>query len=218
MPRMTRRGDFFQAGADHGTALVLVLLATVLLSAVGGALTISSNTEAAIAASFRADDELFYAAEAGVSRALTDVRAAARWDDVLSGALVSSFLDPSQRPTLPAGGTLDVRALTRQLQATTNAQGGGPNTPRWRIFASGPLRDIAGPGAVDSSAYLVVWVADDIAETDGNPAADTNGVLMIRGEAVGSGGRTRTLDVTVARAGAPPGQAGLRVMSWREVR
>jgi hypothetical protein len=215
---MASHRDPIGAGPDRGTALVIVLLATALLSAVGAALTVLGNTETAIASSFRTESELSYAAEAGVERALQDVRAATRWDDLLTGARVSGFLDSTLLPILPTGGTLDLRALTSQLQAATNANGGGPNTPQWRLFASGPLKDIAGPAALDSSAYLVVWVADDVSEADGNPAADTNGVLVIRGEAVGSGGRTRALDLTVARAGAPPGQAGLRVMSWREVR
>jgi hypothetical protein len=77
---------------------------------------------------------------------------------------------------------------------------------------------MAGRSSIESPAYLVVWVADDVSETDGDPVADSNDVLMIRGEAVGSGGRTRTLDVTVTRAGVPAGQPGLRVISWREVR
>jgi len=205
-------------GADAGAALVVVLLATALLSAVGAALTVLSNTETTIATSFRAEAELSYAVEAAMARALQDVRASSRWDDVLTGATVSGFLDANLLPVMPSGGTLDVRRESARLQATANAFGLGANTPQWRVFASGPLKDIAGPSALDSSAYLVVWVADDVMETDGNPAADTNGVLMFRGEAVGSGGRTRALDVTVARAGAPPGQAGLRVMSWREVR
>jgi len=215
---MVRPPDRVAAAADAGAALVVVLLATALVSALGAALTVLSNTETTIAASFREKTELSCAAEAAIERALQDVRASMRWDDLLSGAQASGFLDANLLPVMPSGGTLDVRRETSQLQASANAFGLGANTPQWRVFASGPLRDIAGPSALDSSAYLVVWVADDITETDGNPAADTNGVLMLRGEAVGSGGRTRALDVTVARAGAPPGQAGLRVMSWREVR
>ncbi len=208
----------FDLGADRGAALVVVLLASVLVSAVGAALTVTANSETAIAVSYRIDRELAYAAEAGAARAMQDVRSMTRWDDLLSGAQTTTFVDRSLRPVLPTGGVLDLRALTAQLQAATTSRISGPNTPQWRLVACGPLADIAGQRSIESSAYLVVWVADDVSETDGNPAADTNDVLVLRSEAVGSGGRTRALDVTVTRAGAPAGQPGLRVTSWREVR
>ncbi|HKW01214.1 MAG TPA: hypothetical protein VJN96_15420 [Vicinamibacterales bacterium] len=195
-----------------------VLLSSVLVSAVGAALTVTANTETAIASSFRIERELTYAAEAGVERAMQDVRLATQWNDLLTGARTTTFLDRSMTPVLPTGGTLDLRALSARLQAATDARFGGPDSPQWRLVASGRLADIAGNSSIESPAYLVVWVADDVSETDGNPAADSNDVLIIRGEAVGSGGRTRALDVTVTRAGAPAGQPGLRVISWREVR
>lgn len=205
-------------GDDRGSALVAVLLSSVLVSAVGAALTVTANTETAIASSFRIERELTYAAEAGVERAMQDVRLATQWNDLLTGARTTTFLDRSMTPVLPTGGTLDLRALSARLQAATDARFGGPDSPQWRLVASGRLADIAGNSSIESPAYLVVWVADDVSETDGNPAADSNDVLIIRGEAVGSGGRTRALDVTVTRAGAPAGQPGLRVISWREVR
>ena len=149
---------------------------------------------------------------------MQDVRLVTPWDDLLTGAQTTTFLDQTMVPALPSGGTLDLRVLTARMQAATDARFGGPDSPQWRLVASGRLADIAGHSSMESPAYLVVWVADDVSETDGNSAADSNDVLMIRGEAVGSGGRTRTLDVTVTRAGAPAGQPGLRVTSWREVR
>ncbi len=146
------------------------------------------------------------------------MRLSTRWDDILAGAQLSSFLDPVTVPWLPSGGTLDVPAVTSRLQAATNTIFSGANAPQWRVFASGRLADVAGPGALESRAYLVAWVADDSSEADGNPFADTNDTLVVRGEAVGSGGRTRALEVTVTRAGVPHGQAGLSITSWREVR
>jgi hypothetical protein len=203
---------------EHGTALVLTLLATTLLSALGAAMIASANMETSIGSTFREDRELVYAAEAVVARAVHDVRLSSRWDDILTGAQLSSFLDPMTVPWLPSGGTLDVPAATRRLQSATNTIFAGANAPQWRVFASGRLADVAGQGALESRAYLVAWVADDPSETDGNPFADTNDTLVVRGEAVGSGGRTRALEVTVTRAGVPRGQAGLSITSWREVR
>jgi hypothetical protein len=203
---------------ERGAALIAALLATMLLSALGAAMTASANMETSIGSTFREDNELAYAAEAAVARALQDVRLATRWDDILAGAQQSSFLDPVAVLQLPGGGTLDVPAVTSRLQASTDAAFGGANAPQWRVFASGRLADAAGPGAIESRAYLVAWVADDPSETDGNPFADTNDTLVVRAEAVGSGGRTRALEVTVTRAGMPRGQAGLSITSWREVR
>ncbi len=203
---------------ECGAALVVVLLASLLLSALGAALTVTANMDATVQSSYRADSELGYAAEAAVGRAVQEVRQSTRWDDLLTGAQVSPFLASSSVVSLPSGGTFDLAAETNRWQAITNAALGGPDTPRWRLFSSGRLADIAGPGAIDSSAYLVVWVADDVSEADGNPTADSNGMLLVRGEAVASSGRTRTLDVTVTRAPAPAGRPGLSVISWREVR
>jgi hypothetical protein len=203
---------------DRGAALVAVLLATAVLSALGAAVTVAANMETTIASTFRMESELSYAAEASVERSLQDVRVITNWSDIVAGVAMSSFLDPVAMPVLPSGGTLDVPALTRQLQAATDSAYGDPNTPRWRVFSSGRFADLAGPASIDSAAYLVVWVADDASETDGSPAVDGNDVLLVHGQAIGSGGRTRALDVTVTRAGAPAGQPGLRVISWREGR
>jgi hypothetical protein len=203
---------------ERGTALVLALLATTLLSALGAAMTVSANMETSIGSTFREDRELAYAAEAAVARALQDVRLSTQWNAILTGAQLSSFLDPMTVPWLPSGGTLDVPAATSRLQAATNTLFGSGSAPQWRVFASGRLADVAGQGALESRAYLVAWVADDPSETDGNPFADTNDTLVVRGEAVGSGGRTRALEVTVTRAGVPRGQAGLSITSWREVK
>ncbi len=203
------------ADSERGSALVIALVVTALLAALGAAVTVTANVDASVATTLRIDRELLYAAEAGVERALQDVRQSTHWDDLLVGIQASSFLDPVAIPVLPSGGLLDVPARTAQLQASTPPLGG--NTAHWQVLASGRLADVAGPASVESAAYLVVWVADDPSETDGNPFADTNDVLLVHGEAVGSGGRTRALDVTVTRAGVPAGQPGLSVIAWREV-
>jgi hypothetical protein len=204
------------ADTEQGSALVIVLVVAALLAALGAAVTVTANVDASVATALRTDRELLYAAEAGVERALQDIRQSTLWDNLLAGIQASSFVDPVLTPVLPGGGQLDVQARTAQLQAATPAA--GVNTPQWHVFASGRFADVAGPASLDSAAYLVVWVADDPSESDGNPFADSNDVLLVHGEAVGSGGRTRALDVTVTRAGVPAGQPGLSVIAWREVR
>ena len=61
-------------------------------------------------------------------------------DDLLTGAQTTTFLDQTMVPVLPSGGTLDLRGLTARMQAATNARFGGPNSPQWRLVASGRLR------------------------------------------------------------------------------
>jgi hypothetical protein len=52
---------------------------------------------------------------------------------------------------------------------------------------------------IDSPMYLAVWVADDPAETDNNPATDGNGTLTLHAEAIGPSGTRKVVEVTVAR-------------------
>jgi hypothetical protein len=59
---------------------------------------------------------------------------------------------------------------------------------------------------INSQMYVVVWVADDPSENDGNPLMDgtaaTNpgsGVLAMRAEAFGPSGTHRVIEATVAR-------------------
>ena len=51
---------------ERGIALLLTLMATVLLTALGGALITLTTAETAIASNYRNAVEAFYAAEAGV--------------------------------------------------------------------------------------------------------------------------------------------------------
>ena len=75
------------------------------------------------------------------------------------------------------------------------------------------------PESIPRSTSLV-WVADDPAENDGDPARDGMdaanpgaGILQVRSEAFGPGGARRAVEATLGRAGT-----GLRIISWRLVR
>ena len=52
---------------------------------------------------------------------------------------------------------------------------------------------------IDSSSYVAVWIADDPAETDDDPLADTNGTMSLHAEAYGPSGTHKVIEVTVAR-------------------
>ena len=100
----------------------------------------------------------------------------------------------------------------------------GLNNPRWQLYAWGRLADWLPEGAIDAGFYVVVLVADDPAETDGNPLADGPGsgfgVVMLRAEAFGPGGTHAAVEQTLARVSADelsrrPDLHGVRVVSWR---
>jgi hypothetical protein len=187
-------------GHDRGSALVIALVAMLLLSSLGIGVLLLSNTEAAIAANYRAGSETLYAADAAVERVVQDLLLLPRWDDVLAGRVQSGFVDVSLTPTLPSNVSIDLAALTASLQAQADATSPwGANNPVWRLFAYGPISDLFGSQAMPSSSYVAVWAADDPAETDGDPSADANGVLTLLAQAIGASGSIRAVEVTVAR-------------------
>jgi hypothetical protein len=219
---------------DRGAALFLALILTLVVSALGLTLLSLTNTEAAISANHAAGLQVLYAAEAGAVRVRADLSAVPDWTPVPGGALQSSFFDASPRPVTPAGRALDVSGITAALQAETNAVlPAGPNTPVWRLFASGTLSALAGGVLPGRDGYLLVWVADDPSESDGDPAVDGNGVLLVRAEATGADGLRRSVQVALSRVSSPSSEsgggelaqvmpladeAGVRMLSWREVR
>jgi hypothetical protein len=189
-----------RGGCDRGSALLIALVAMVLLSSLGIGVLMLSNTEGAIASNYRAGSETIYAADAAVERVAQDLLLLPRWNDVLTGAVQSSLVDSSTTPTLPSNVPIDLVSMTARLQAQSDATSPwGPNNPVWRLFAYGPMSDVAGNNAVQH-AYVAVWAADDPSETDDNPAADSNGVMTLLAQAVGLNGAVRAVEVTVARA------------------
>jgi len=214
--------------------LVTVLLAVVLLSALGVTLVLTTSAEARIAANFRASQETLYAADAGAERALADLRTIADWDTVLSGTTMSSFVDgpASGVRQLADGSAINLTEVANQancqkaagcsdseLNAVTNDRPWGPNNPRWRLFAYGRLRDLMPSGAADPGQYLVVLAGDDPAEVDNNPGVDGApgnpgaGVVFLRAEGFGAGRAHRVVELT-----AMHGDGAIRVLSWREIR
>lgn len=188
------------SAGDRGSALIMALIATVLLTSLGVGLVMLSNTEGAIASNYRSSNETLYAADAAVERVVQDVLLVPRWNDILTGAIQSSFVDDSLTPTAPYGEPLDLTAMTSEVQSQSDATAPwGLNNPQWHLFAYGPLADMLGEGSIQSSAYIAVWIADDPSETDNNAQADTNGVVTVLAEAIGPQGARRSIEVTVAK-------------------
>lgn len=188
-------------GNEDGVALVIVLLATMLLTALALSLVMITSGETMLTANYRHSQETLYAADAAVERVVQDILTVSQWNDLLASAgnLQSSFADGSTTATLPDGTTIDVLKERNRLQAQTNAENvWGPDNPVWQVYAYGPLSSIL-PDGVDSPVYVAVFVADDPSESDGNPAADTNGVLTLHAEAWGANGSRKVVEVTIAR-------------------
>ncbi len=197
---------------EKGTALIIALMSMMLLTALGAAVIMVTNTETMIATNYRNGQEALYAADAAVERVVQDLLMVPRWNDILSGVEQSAFNDGTMTAvkTLPGGGRITLccgaSSATGQLQAITDADNAwGANNPQWKLFAWGPLGNMLPNTPIDSPMYVAVWVADDpadgptLAATDGNPAMDTNGTLTLHAEAYGPGGTHKVVEVTVAR-------------------
>lgn len=204
---------------ENGMALVVALMSMLLLTALGIGLAMTTMTETMITANYRDSGEAMYAADAGIERVMQDLLTVPDWNRILTGTVQSAFIDgaPTGTRTLPDGSTIDLAAATNTLNcgkttacsvadmnAWTSERSYLTNNPRWQLFAYSPLADIIETGSVLSSMYVAVWIADDQAETDGDPTTDGGeaggrGVLLLRAEAFGPNGASSVIEATVAR-------------------
>jgi hypothetical protein len=242
---------------ERGMALLIALMAILLVMALGTALILSASVESTITRNFRNSSGAFYAADAGLERAVGDLRAIADWNAALSGLASSAFADgtPAGTRTLPDGRLIDLAEVVNMancrqarscssaaMDAATADRPWGSNNPRWQPFAWGPLSGLPAADDVEPPFYVVVMVGDDPSENDGNPLVDgaapcapgETGAcnpgtdrLAVRAEAFGPFGAHAILELTIARRGAgerPPDYddssdpAGVRILSWRELR
>jgi hypothetical protein len=200
---------------ERGSALVLAMLVSVLMAFLGASMLMTANVERRAASNTGRGREALAAAEAGVERAIVDLRNAPDWSLFLNGSMVSTLSGGGPLVDLPAGGHLDLDAATRTLQQSDLAEpASAGDATRWRLMAWGPLSVLAAPGEIDSLAYLTVWIGDDPDDGDGEPLSDRNGVVILHGEARAGGGTRRAIDATVRRVDP----LGVRVVTWREVR
>ena len=218
---------------EDGFAMIMAMAATLLMSALGIALLLPTSSETIIASNFRDASEAVYAADAALERSINDLVMVPDWNTVLAGAVQSAFTDgpPSGRRTLADGTTIDLGQMRSMagcgkvaicsdadLNAVTPQRPWGANNPRWQLYAYGNLNNMLQGHRIDSPFYVLVMVGDDPSETDGKPFEDGidtpgAGVLALRAVALGPRGVRRTIEMTVVRAAA-----GVRILSWREVR
>jgi len=215
---------------ETGSALVIALMATLLLTALGLSLVLTTSSETILSSNYRGGQEALYAADAGLERAMLEIPGVTNVTSLLGGTVKSSFIDgaPGSR-NLPNGKTLDLLALTNlnncgktsscstaEMNAVTTDRPWGANNPRWQLYAYGPINSLLPAGQINSPFYVVVWVADDPAETDGDPTTDdgtgsnaaARGVVVLRAESFGPFGSHKVVEATVQRPTSTPAENG----------
>jgi hypothetical protein len=225
------------ADGRAGSALVIVLLGTTFVLALAAAAVLLASSDMLGASRQRDARIALSAAEAALERAASEIVGVSDWNLALSGAVTSARVDgpvstprvlrggrmlaPEQVANLATCGTL-AACSAAACAAVTSERPWGPNNPRWRPYAYGPI-DSASPG--QAATYVVVLVGDDPSENDGDPGRDGSapdnpgaGIVVLRAEAFGPADSRRVVEAVVARVTVPTGVALPRVLSWREVR
>jgi hypothetical protein len=212
--------------SQDGSVLLCALMVIALIATAGVALSMIVVTESAVAANYVGSQQGLFAAEAGIERAIADLRASPAWGAVTATSVVSlatDFNDGQATPRGPDRTTLDLAQLTIKRQAESDAvYPASSNRPVWHVYGHASL-DRMIPGAGASAPYVVVWVADDVDDGDGNAAVDTNDVVMVHAEAFGIRGGKRAVNVTIQReqamAAGLPGvmRSDVRIVAWHEV-
>lgn len=227
---------------ERGVALILAVLATSFLSAIGLGVALMTILDRLATANLRGATAMLYAADGAIELAAREVGDVDDWDLVLGGVVRSAFVDGDAVGVraIPGGGTVDLAAVTNslncgrasactsvQMNQSTRERPWGTNNARWRLFAHGPWAG-RGPFVRPVPCYVAVWVADDGREQDGDPLSDAgegeqgHDVLRIRAEAFGAMGSRKALEAELARRCLPTGagdcRQGIRVQSWQEVR
>ena len=178
-------------GGERGVALVVALLAMALMTALGMALMLVSETETLIGVSYRDSVEASYVADAGIERVMQDVLSIPDWNAILTSpdniraGVTSGFVDGTLAPTLPDGRTINLQSATNmincnkisacsvaEMEADDGERQWSKNNPRFRLFAWGPVNNLNPTATLNSPFYIAVWIADDGAENDNNPTTD----------------------------------------------
>ena len=228
---------------QRGVALILVLLTTSFLSAIGLGLALIVVTDHLATGNLRGSVAMLYAADAALELAARDLASVEDWNLVLKGMWRSSRVDGPASGTrvIPGGGVVDLTAATNllncrkaspctaaQMDANSKERPWGANNARWQLYAYGPFSGIT-QLARPAPCYLAVWVADDSHEEDDDPQSDAqsrempgHGVVRLRAEAYGPRGARRAIEAELVRHCLPDGSEACkwrnRVQSWQEVR
>lgn len=205
---------------ERGVALLMALVTAALVTAIATTMVMSSSTDLVITGNTRASTEAMYAAEAAGQRAIGELATIADWSTVLAappGNVTATFDDGETMVRAPDGRSLSVPVLTAARQtasAVTYGPGFGADSPVWRLFGHADIRALLPPGVTSPPAYVLIHVADDGGDGDGDPESDANGQLIVYAEAYGVSGAHRAVELAVSRV--TPGT--IRVLSWKDPR
>lgn len=201
---------------ERGAALLVVLLTTTLVAGVATALIVQTSADVVLSASYRTGQEVFHAADAGLERTVAELAGVADWSPLLAvppanqtasfSATGASFQTPD-RQVLPLAGLLAARQAA-------GPGGFAADTPQWRVYAHATLAALWPPPADVPPAGLVIFVADDGLDGDGDAGADSNGRVLVHVDAYGLHRARRSVEGLVERVG--PGV--VRLAGWKEVR
>lgn len=234
---------FSLRAGQRGVALIMVILLTAFLSALGLGLILAVFMDRLAAGNMVGSVAMLYAADAAVEFAARDLAQVADWDTVLAGTQRSSFTDgsPGGVRGIPGGGAVDLTTSTNmlncgksttcttaQMNANSKERPWGLNNPRWKLFAFGPMEQFTQLSR-PAPCYLALWIADDGREEDGDPLSDAleddepgHGIVRVHAETFGPGGSRRAIEAELVRAcrggGVGACLPGIRVQSWQELR
>lgn len=225
------------ASGATGSALVVVCTLMALGAALSATLVIATVEHTAIGRQARRHAHLALAADSGLRRAVRAIRSAPNVTAVLNGTWplpdVGDLVWPAGSPghawaaAWRATCGRDAGCTERSIVAAAPGRRWGTRNPRWR-----PLQSVAWPPAAVSAGtdpppttpepcVLVIMVADDPADADGDPLRDAeasaeavdggHGVLLIRADAFGAFGAQAGVEAAVAM----PSPGVVRVLWWR---
>ncbi len=211
--RAPRRRRSPGSGRDReaGVALLLAIAGVLAVSAVASAVSIIAALESRLAAGEQWRQQTASLARAAGEALAADLAGQPSWDDVLAGAAAPARGRGPAQPQVPGWTGLDVDRLTaaRQVQADGRNRWGA-NGPRLRPYAWGLADEVVPLPAPSRDVFIVVWVADDPVDPDGDPSRDANGIVDLRVEGFGPGRARQALLATLRRR-----PHGVDVVSWR---
>jgi hypothetical protein len=207
-------------------ALLIVLTLTFLFSALAIGTTTVVSVEADVSARYRDGVEALYVADGALGLVLAELRPLPDWTPALQGAVHSeasrgSFMGSA---TL-GGGTVFLccggRSVAERLsqEAAASPVPGRRGLP-WQPYLWAPW-DALVPRASPGRFFIVILLQDDEEDGDGDSGRDSNGIVVVRSEAIRADGLRRTVEALVAREPGDPDHgipAAVRVLRWREVR
>lgn len=201
--------------------LLTALFGTALLIGLGLSLVLMGSAETTLARRDRDSRSLARAARAAAALAVADLRALPSWAGVPQqgtppelSAAAGRLAPATLAPAVPWGGTLDLRTVTSRLQSATDAEGAPGDPSIWRVYGAANLASlVSGTGGLP--CFMVIWVADDPVDGDGDPSADTNGIIQVRGAAFGAGEGEAVVSLTVSREAVAGGPHAVRILTVR---